>query len=85
MIVQVDGLSLDPYLARIGWIDPDDDLDQRRFSSSVGTDHGDHFLPVQLERARTQRLHTAEGFRDVLDFKEWECGIGHGKTPSSPA
>ena len=81
VVVQVDGLSLDPDLARIRRVDTDDGLDQRRFPSAVGTDHGDHLAPVQLERARAQRLYAAKGFRDVLDIQKRGCVIGHGQAP----
>ena len=77
---RIDGMifrTVEHHGARIGLMDPAQDLEQGTFSSPILPDEGMGLAGPQRQAHPPQRLSGTEGFSDSVEFKSgW-----HGKRP----
>src|SRR5690606_12781028 len=65
----VDGLAVQPDLARIGLVAAGDDVDERRLARAVGADEREDLARAHVERDVAEGGDVTEAARDALDLE----------------
>ena len=63
-------LAREGHAARIGVVEPADQVEHRRLARPVGADDAEHFAIDDLERHVAHGLDTAEADREVLSLEQ---------------